>query len=183
MAEDSNEPFVPSALKATLHTSQGEIRLYLFENQAPKTVRNFVELAEGTKDYSQPNAQQGTSGPFYDGSIFHRVIKGFMLQGGDPTGTGRGGPGYRFADEFHPELQFSKPYLLAMANAGKDTNGSQFFITVAATTWLNRKHTIFGEVADQASRDVVEAIANVATGAADRPLTDVVIEKVSIERD
>ncbi len=171
------------ALKATLHTNQGDIHLNLFPDHAPKTVANFVGLAEGGKEYTQPNAQGTNSGPFYDGSIFHRVIDGFMLQGGDPTGTGRGGPGYKFGDEFHPELQFSKPYLLAMANAGPGTNGSQFFITVAPTTHLNFKHTIFGEVADQASRDVVDAIGRTATGPADRPLQDVVIKKVSINRE
>ncbi|OXM56009.1 peptidylprolyl isomerase [Amycolatopsis thailandensis] len=170
-------------MKATLHTNQGDINLNLFPDHAPKTVANFVGLAEGSKEYTQPNAQGENSGPFYNGSIFHRVIDGFMLQGGDPTGTGRGGPGYKFGDEFHPELQFSKPYLLAMANAGPGTNGSQFFITVAPTTHLNFKHTIFGEVADQASRDVVDAIGRTATGPADRPLQDVVIEKVVISRE
>jgi peptidyl-prolyl cis-trans isomerase A (cyclophilin A) len=167
---------------ATLHTTQGDIRLNLFPNQAPKTVANFVGLADGTKDYAQANAGGGTSGPFYDGSIFHRVINGFMIQGGDPTGTGRGGPGYKFEDEFHPELQFNKPYLLAMANAGKNTNGSQFFVTVAPTTHLNFKHTIFGEVADQESRNVVDAIAQTPTQGADRPVTDVVIQRISVER-
>jgi peptidyl-prolyl cis-trans isomerase A (cyclophilin A) len=170
-------------VKATLHTNQGDIHLNLFPDHAPKTVANFVGLAEGTKEYTQPNAAGTNSGPFYDGSIFHRVIDGFMLQGGDPTGTGRGGPGYKFGDEFHPELQFSKPYLLAMANAGPGTNGSQFFITVAPTTHLNFKHTIFGEVADQESRTVVDAIGRTSTGPADRPLTDVVIEKVTIDHE
>jgi peptidyl-prolyl cis-trans isomerase A (cyclophilin A) len=178
---DSNGSPVGATVAATLHTSQGDIRLNLFPNQAPKTVRNFVGLADGSESYTERNASGSGSGPFYDGSIFHRVISGFMLQGGDPTGTGRGGPGYRFDDEFHPELQFNKPYLLAMANAGKNTNGSQFFITVAPTTHLNFKHTIFGEVADQESRNVVDAIANVPTAAGDRPLTDVVIQRVSIE--
>ena len=121
-------------------------------------MNNFVGLAKGTAKYTTKNASGETTGPFYDGAIFHRVISGFMLQGGDPTGTGRGGPGYTFADEFHPELSFNKPYLLAMANAGPGTNGSQFFITVGPQPHLNRKHTIFGEVADQASRDVVDAI-------------------------
>ena len=121
-------------------------------------MNNFVGLAKGTAKYTTKNASGETTGPFYDGAIFHRVISGFMMQGGDPTGTGRGGPGYTFADEFHPELAFNKPYLLAMANAGPGTNGSQFFITVGPQPHLNRKHTIFGEVADQASRDVVDAI-------------------------
>lgn len=134
---DSNESFVGTKVTATLHTTQGAIRINLFPDHAPKTVANFVGLAEGTKSYSDPNAKGEASGPFYDGSIFHRVIAGFMLQGGDPTGTGRGGPGYKFADEFHPELQFNKPYLLAMANSGPNSNGSQFFITVGPTTWLN----------------------------------------------
>ncbi|WP_308258494.1 peptidylprolyl isomerase [Saccharothrix obliqua] len=179
---DSNESLVGTKVTATLHTSQGDIRINLFPDHAPKTVANFVGLAEGTKDYSETNARGEKTGPFYDGAIFHRVIAGFMLQGGDPTGTGRGGPGYKFADEFHPELQFNKPYLLAMANSGPNSNGSQFFITVAPTTWLNFKHTIFGEVADQDSINVVNAIGNAPTGANDRPVTDVVIEKVSIER-
>ncbi|MGX7823731.1 peptidylprolyl isomerase [Actinokineospora sp. 24-640] len=179
---DSNESLVGTKVTAILHTSQGDIRLNLFPDQAPKTVANFVGLAEGTKDYSEPNAQGGKSGPFYDGSIFHRVISGFMIQGGDPTGTGRGGPGYKFADEFHPELQFNRPYLLAMANAGANTNGSQFFLTVGPTTWLNFKHTIFGEAADQQSRDFIDAIGRTSTGPGDRPTVDIVITKVTIER-
>jgi peptidyl-prolyl cis-trans isomerase A (cyclophilin A) len=165
-----------------LHTSQGDIRINLFVNHAPKTVANFVGLAEGSQQYTETNASGTGTGPFYDGSIFHRVIKGFMIQGGDPTGTGRGGPGYRFADEFHPELTFNRPYLLAMANSGKNTNGSQFFITVGLTPHLNFMHTIFGEVADADSRTVVDKIANTQTGRADRPTTDMVIEKISIER-
>lgn len=181
MAED-NGSLVGTTVTATLHTTQGDIRLNLFPNQAPKTVANFVGLAEGTVNYTEPNARGERSGPFYDGVIFHRVIDGFMIQTGDPTGTGRGGPGYEFADEFHPELQFNRPYLLAMANAGPNTNGSQFFVSVAPTTWLNYKHTIFGEVADQESRNVVDAIAHTATGQADRPVNDIVIEKVTIER-
>jgi len=165
---------------ATLHTNRGDIKIALFGNHAPKTVGNFVGLAQGTKDYSTENSSGGTSGPFYDGAVFHRVIEGFMLQGGDPTGSGRGGPGYRFADEFHPELQFDKPYLLAMANAGPGTNGSQFFITVGKTPHLNRKHTIFGEVVDPESRKVVDAIATTAVDGSDRPLEPVVIESVTI---
>ncbi|MFI9380894.1 peptidylprolyl isomerase [Kutzneria sp. NPDC052558] len=167
---------------ATLHTTQGDIRLHLFENHAPHTVRNFAGLAEGTANYTTENARGEKSGPFYDGAVFHRVIKGFMLQGGDPTGTGRGGPGYTFKDEFHSELVFNKPYLLAMANAGPGTNGSQFFITVGPTPHLNRKHTIFGEVRDAESRAVVDAIANTPTDRSDRPLTEVAIEKITIER-
>ena len=164
--------------KATLKTNQGDIVINLFPNHAPETVDNFVGLAEGTKDYSAGDR----TGPFYDGLGFHRVIEGFMIQGGCPQGTGTGGPGYTFKDEIHPELVFDKPYLLAMANAGPGTNGSQFFITLGATPWLNRKHTIFGEVADQASRDVVDKIGAARTGAMDRPVDDVVIESLTIER-
>jgi peptidyl-prolyl cis-trans isomerase A (cyclophilin A) len=163
--------------QAILHTNRGDIRINLLPDHAPKTVANFTGLATGEKDYSTPN---GRSGPFYDGLTFHRVIDNFMIQGGCPLGTGTGGPGYQFADEFHPELVFDKPYLLAMANAGPGTNGSQFFITTAATPWLNRKHTIFGEVADQESRDVVDAIGTTATGAGDRPVDPVVIESIEI---
>ncbi len=169
-----------SDLKATLKTNRGDIVIDLFPNHAPKTVENFTGLAEGTKDYRDDAGRSGER--YYDGLGFHRVIEGFMIQGGCPLGTGTGGPGYTFKDEFHPELQFSKPYLLAMANAGPGTNGSQFFITTAATSWLNNKHTIFGEVADQASRDVVDAIDSVATGPGDRPVEPVVIETVEIER-
>ena len=171
-------------LYATLHTNHGPIRLQLFPDHAPATVRNFVELAEGTKDYTDPRTGQKGSGPYYDGTISHRVISGFMVQMGDPTGTGRGGPGYQFADEFHPELQFNRPYLLGMANPGvANSNGSQFFITVAPTTWLNLKHTIFGEVADQESRNVVDAIARTPTAPPDdRPIEDIVVERVTVER-
>nr|WP_279588969.1 peptidylprolyl isomerase [Amycolatopsis granulosa] len=179
----SSESLVGARATAVLHTNAGDIRINLFPDHAPKTVANFVGLAEGTKEYNRPNAKGENSGPFYDGAIFHRVISGFMIQGGDPTGTGRGGPGYQFGDEFHPELQFDRPYLLAMANAGPGTNGSQFFITVAKTPHLNFKHTIFGEVADQQSRDVVDSIADTATGPADKPLQDVVIEKIDIQRE
>jgi len=169
-----------STATATLHTNRGDIKIALFGNHAPKTVANFVGLAQGTKEYSTQNASGGSEGPFYDGSIFHRVIRGFMIQGGDPTGTGRGGPGYRFADEFHPELQFNRPYLLAMANAGPGTNGSQFFITAGPTPHLNRKHTIFGEVVDAESQQVVDAIEKTTTDGMDRPDDDVVIESITI---
>ncbi len=169
-----------SDLKATLKTNRGDIVIDLFPNHAPATVENFTGLAEGTKDYRDDAGRSGER--FYDGLGFHRVINGFMIQGGCPLGTGTGGPGYKFKDEFHPELQFDRPYLLAMANAGPGTNGSQFFITVGPTPHLTRKHTIFGEVADQASRDVVDAIATTPTGAGDRPVEPVVIETVEIER-
>ena len=165
---------------ATLHTNRGDIVISLFGNHAPKTVANFVGLADGTGEYSTENASGGTSGPFYDGAVFHRVIDGFMIQGGDPTGTGMGGPGYQFGDEFHPELGFNRPYLLAMANAGPGTNGSQFFITVGPTPHLNRRHTIFGEVIDPASQQVVDAIAKTATDRRDRPTEPVVINSITI---
>jgi peptidyl-prolyl cis-trans isomerase A (cyclophilin A) len=170
----------PSKTTATLRTNHGDIRVLLFPDHAPKTVDNFVGLATGRIQYSQPNAAGTGSGPFYDGSVFHRVISGFMIQGGDPTGTGRGGPGYEFGDEFHPELRFDRPYLLAMANAGPGTNGSQFFITIGPTPHLNRRHTIFGEVADAESRAVVDSIAGTRTDRNDRPTSDVVIERIEI---
>jgi peptidyl-prolyl cis-trans isomerase A (cyclophilin A) len=173
-------------LYATLTTTAGQIRVRLFPNHAPKTVRNFVELAEGSREWTDPATKQKTNRKLYDGTIFHRVISGFMIQGGDPLGQGFGGPGYQFDDEIHPELQFNRPYLLAMANAGiqmgKGTNGSQFFITVGQTPHLNGKHTIFGEVADDDSRKVVDAIATTRTGAADRPVTEQKIDSVVIER-
>ena len=169
-----------SDLKATLKTNKGDITINLFPNHAPATVENFVGLAEGTKDYTDDAGRSGEK--FYDGLVFHRIIKDFMIQGGCPLGQGIGGPGYKFKDEFHPELSFNKPYLLAMANAGPGTNGSQFFITTAPTTWLNNKHTIFGEVADQASRDVADAIDATPTGAGDRPIDPVIIESVEITR-
>jgi peptidyl-prolyl cis-trans isomerase A (cyclophilin A) len=180
---DSNESLVGIKVTVTLHTSQGDIRINLFPDYAPKTVSSFVGLAEGTKEYTQ-NAKGETSGPYYDGSIFHRVIDNFMIQGGDPTGTGRGGPGFTVPDEFTAELQFNKPYLLAMANINQpNTNGSQFFITVTPAPHLNFKHTIFGEVADQESRNVVDAISRVKTsGGANRPVEDVVVDRVVIER-
>lgn len=172
-------------MKATLHTTAGDINVELFPNHAPRTVANFVELATGAREWVDPSTRRPTTAPLYDGVVFHRVIPGFMIQGGDPLGTGTGGPGYVFDDEIHPELDFRSPYKLAMANAGKrggkGTNGSQFFITVAATTWLQGNHTIFGEVADEASRAVVDAIAATPTGRNDRPLEDVVINSVTVE--
>ena len=165
---------------ATLHTNHGDIVINLLGDHAPKTVDNFVGLASGTREYADPETGQQTTGRFYDGLTFHRVIDGFMIQGGDPQGTGMGGPGYTFGDEFHPDLAFNKPYLLAMANAGPGTNGSQFFITVGPTPHLNRRHTIFGEVADPSSRAVVDKIAKVRTGRNDRPVDPVVISSVDI---
>ncbi len=166
----------------TLHTNHGDIRINIFENHAPKTAKTILGLADGSLEWTDPRTNAASTKPLYDGTIFHRIIPGFMIQAGDPLGQGIGGPGFKFADEPHPELVFDKPYLLAMANAGPNTNGSQFFITVAPTTWLNFKHTIFGEVADQESRDVVDVIAGVPTGANDRPVQDVVIEKTTVDR-
>ncbi|MFI6838761.1 peptidylprolyl isomerase [Nonomuraea africana] len=167
-----------------MQTNHGLIKIELFPNKAPKTVRNFVELAEGSKEWTHPGTGAKSTDRYYDGTIFHRVISGFMIQGGDPLGQGIGGPGYEFDDEIHPELVFNKPYLLAMANAGlrfgKGTNGSQFFITVGPQPHLNRKHTIFGEVVE--GQDVVDAIAKTPTGRNDRPVKDVVIESLTIDR-
>ena len=165
-----------------MHTNYGDIVIDLFGNHAPVTVENFIGLAKGEKDYTTQNAKGEQSGPFYDGAIFHRIIDNFMIQGGDPLGMGVGGPGYQFKDEIHPELSFSKPYLLAMANAGPGTNGSQFFITTVETPWLNGRHTIFGEVTDEASKKVVDAIESVETGAQDRPVKDVVISSIDIKK-
>ena len=165
---------------ATLHTTKGDIVIELFDDEAPNTVANFVGLAGGTKEYRDTTTGETKTGKFYDGLGFHRVIDGFMIQGGCPLGTGTGGPGYRFADEFHPEHSFNRPYLLAMANAGPGTNGSQFFITVAPTPHLNRRHTIFGEVKDPASQAVVDAIATTETDHRDRPTTPVVINSVTL---
>ncbi|HWG65536.1 MAG TPA: peptidylprolyl isomerase [Streptosporangiaceae bacterium] len=165
-------------LIATLRTSAGRIVLRLFPDHAPKTVRNFVELAQGSREWTDPRTRQRSTAPLYDATVFHRVIPDFMIQGGDPLGTGTGGPGYQFADEFHTDLSFDRPYLLAMANAGPGTNGSQFFITTVPTPWLNRKHTIFGEVIE--GSDVVDAISRAQTDGRDRPAKDVVIESVEI---
>jgi peptidyl-prolyl cis-trans isomerase A (cyclophilin A) len=170
-------------MKATLKTNRGDINVELFQDHAPKTVRNFTGLADGSQEWTDRSGQKHND-RFYDGLTFHRIIPNFMIQGGCPEGTGTGGPGYTFDDEINPDLNFTKPYLLAMANAGKrggsGTNGSQFFITVAPTTWLQGKHTIFGEVADQPSRDVVDAIVAVPTGPGDAPVDPVVIERVTV---
>ncbi|WP_180953293.1 peptidylprolyl isomerase [Brevibacterium ihuae] len=170
--------------QAILHTTKGDVTLNLFGNHAPKTVANFTELASGTREFDDPQTGQKVTRPFFDGLGFHRIIRQFMIQGGCPLGTGTGGPGYTFDDEIHPELQFDKPYLLAMANAGKrmgkGTNGSQFFISTVPTPWLNGNHTIFGEVADDASKKVVDAIEGVEVGPGDRPVEPVVIESVEV---
>lgn len=166
---------------ATLHTTLGDIKVNLFADHAPKTVKNFTGLATGAQEWTDRRTRAVRNDALYTNVIFHRIIPGFMIQGGDPEGTGMGGPGYNFNDEFHPELTFDRPYLLAMANAGPNTNGSQFFITVAPTTWLNFKHSIFGEVADDASRKVVDVIAGVETGRQDKPVVDVVITSISID--
>jgi peptidyl-prolyl cis-trans isomerase A (cyclophilin A) len=164
---------------ATLVTSMGDIKAKLLEDTAPKTVENFVGLATGSKPWSTRFGEKKNE-PLYSGTVFHRVIPDFMIQGGDPLGNGTGGPGYKFGDEIHPDLGFDKPYLLAMANAGPGTNGSQFFITTVPTPWLTGKHTIFGEVISGA--DVVDKISRVQTVPGDRPMTDVVLQSVTFQR-
>jgi peptidyl-prolyl cis-trans isomerase A (cyclophilin A) len=173
-----------STYYALLVTNKGEIPIKLFADKAPFTVRNFVNLAEGTREYADPKTGRAVTGrPFYNGLIFHRVIPEFMIQGGDPQGTGRGGPGYKFRDEFHPELNFTKPGLLAMANSGPATNGSQFFITEKETPWLNQRHTIFGEIVEgSGALEIVKSIARVERDSQDRPKSPVVLERVVIAR-
>ncbi|GAA3706309.1 peptidylprolyl isomerase [Zhihengliuella alba] len=167
--------------KATIHTNEGDIQVDLFGNHAPKTVDNFVGLATGEREWTHPETGEKKTGtPLYNGTIFHRIIADFMIQGGDPLGKGFGGPGYQFDDEIHPELDFTAPYKLAMANAGPGTNGSQFFITTIPTTWLQGKHTIFGEVVDEASRAVVDKLNRVSTDGRDKPREDVVIESIDV---
>ena len=177
-AADAAEPKLSPGLYAVFDTSMGKITCQLFEKEAPKTVANFVGLAEGTKEWTDPKTGQKVKRHFYDGLIFHRVIPQFMIQSGDPTGTGMGSPGYQFEDEFNPNLKFDKPGQLAMANAGPNTNGSQFFITEVPTPHLNNRHTIFGQCIE--GMDVVKRIATVPTGPMDKPATDVVIKKLTI---
>jgi len=169
-----------SGTYATFETTEGNFKIRLFDKEAPNTVANFTGLAEGTKEWTDPASGQKRKGPFYDGIVFHRVINGFMIQGGDPLGQGIGGPGYKFADEFHPSARHSKAGILSMANSGPNTNGSQFFITLGPTPQLDNRHSVFGEVVE--GLDIVKKIGGVATGAQDRPRTPVVINKVTIER-
>lgn len=169
---------------ATLHTNHGDIAVDLYGNHAPATVANFVELARGEREWADPTDGSKTTRPLYEDLVFHRIIPGFMIQGGDPLGNGTGGPGYAFDDEIHPELDFTQPFVLAMANSGKQlgrgTNGSQFFITTGPTTWLQGAHTIFGQVTDPASQKVAEEIGNVRTAAGDRPVEDVVLKSIEV---
>jgi peptidyl-prolyl cis-trans isomerase A (cyclophilin A) len=169
-----------SGTYAQFETSEGNFKIRLFDQEAPNTVANFVGLAEGSKEWRDPATGERRKAPFYDGVIFHRVINGFMIQGGDRLGQGTGGPGYNFADEFHPTLRHSKAGILSMANAGPNTNGSQFFITLGPTPHLDNRHSVFGEVVE--GMDVVKKIGAVPTGRQDRPVTPVTIKKVTIER-
>jgi peptidyl-prolyl cis-trans isomerase A (cyclophilin A) len=169
------------AVYADFITSEGNFTIRLHDQDAPKTVENFVALAEGTKEWTDPRTNRKVTQPYYDGVIFHRVIDGFMIQSGDPLGQGVGGPGYNFADEFHPKLRHNKAGILSMANRGPDTNGGQFFITLGPTPHLDNRHSVFGEVTD--GMDVVRNIGHAKTGDRDRPLKDIVIETVKIRRD
>ncbi len=165
---------------AHFQTTLGDFTIELFDTQAPKTVANFANLAEGAKEWKHPKTGESHKKPFYDGLVFHRVIEGFMIQGGDPLGQGFGGPGYQFPDEFHPDLRHDRSGILSMANAGPNSNGSQFFITLGPTPHLDRKHSVFGRVVE--GLDVVEKIGRVQTDRNDRPVTPVVMNKVTIER-
>jgi peptidyl-prolyl cis-trans isomerase A (cyclophilin A) len=167
-------------LYATFKTSMGDVVIQLFDDKAPKTVANFVGLASGTKEWTDPKTGEKVKRPLYNGTIFHRVIPGFMIQGGDPLGNGTGGPGYKFEDEFNPDLRHTKGGILSMANAGPNTNGSQFFITLAPTLHLDNRHSVFGEVIK--GQEVIVAIGNVARDARDRPIKEVVLKEVVISR-
>ena len=169
-----------SDLTATLETSKGDIEIELFDERAPRTVENFVGLATGEREWTHPETGETVDGPLYDDVLFHRVIEGFMIQTGDPTGTGRGGPGYEFDDEFHDDLRHDDPGIVSMANSGPDTNGSQFFITLDAQPHLDDRHAVFGKVID--GMDVVREIGNVETDRNDKPKTDVSLENVEIHR-
>jgi peptidyl-prolyl cis-trans isomerase A (cyclophilin A) len=165
---------------AKFSTTEGDFKVRLYDDKAPKTVANFVGLVEGTQEWTDPKTREKVSRPFYNGLIFHRVIDGFMLQGGCPMGSGIGGPGYQFADEFGPGLKHDRPGMLSMANAGPNTNGSQFFVTLVPTPWLDNKHAIFGEVVE--GLDIVQKIGKTQTGRNDRPTKDIVMNSVTIER-
>jgi peptidyl-prolyl cis-trans isomerase A (cyclophilin A) len=168
-------------LNAHFTTSEGSVTVRLFENDAPATVANFVGLAEGTKEWTDPKSGQKVKRPYYNGLVFHRVIEGFMIQGGDPLGTGTGGPGYKFADEFSPKARHGKAGILSMANSGPNTNGGQFFITLAATPWLDNKHSVFGEVVD--GLDVIKKIGSAPTSKpGDRPIKPITVQSVSIQK-
>jgi len=169
------------AVYADFTTSEGNFSVRLFDKETPHTVENFVGLAEGTKEWTDPRTNQRVRQPYYDGIIFHRIIDGFMIQGGDPLGRGTGGPGYDFADEFHPSLRHSKAGILSMANRGPNTNGGQFFLTLGPTPHLDNRHSVFGEVVD--GMDIVRKIGSTRTGAQDRPIKDVVIQSVKIRRE
>ena len=169
------------AVYADFTTSEGNFSVRLFDKETPITVENFVGLAEGTKEWTDPRTNQRVRQPYYDGIIFHRIIDGFMIQGGDPLGRGTGGPGYDFADEFHPSLRHSKAGILSMANRGPNTNGGQFFLTLGPTPHLDNRHSVFGEVVD--GMDIVRKIGSTRTGAQDRPIKDVVIQSVKIRRE
>lgn len=177
---DAAAPKKGKNMFAVFTTSQGTFKVKLFQDKAPKTVENFVGLAEGTKEWTDPKTKKKEKKPLYNGTVFHRVIKDFMIQGGDPLGNGTGGPGYTFADEFSPDLKHSKPGMLSMANAGPGTNGSQFFVTVAATPWLDNRHSIFGEVVE--GMDIVTKISQAKTGPMDRPVEPITIKSITIER-
>jgi peptidyl-prolyl cis-trans isomerase A (cyclophilin A) len=168
------------AVYAEFITTEGNFTIRLFDEEAPKTVENFVSLAEGTREWTDPRTNKKVTQPYYDGVIFHRVINGFMIQGGDPLGQGIGGPGYTFADEFHPRLRHNKEGILSMANRGPNTNGGQFFITLAPTPHLDDRHSVFGEVVD--GMDVVRRIGKTATGERDRPVNDIAIQTIKITR-
>jgi peptidyl-prolyl cis-trans isomerase A (cyclophilin A) len=174
------EATLNSSISAKVVTTEGAFTIRLFDEDAPLTVANFVGLAEGSKSWTDPRTGEKKNTPYYDGTIFHRVIAGFMIQGGDPLGRGTGGPGYSFKDEFSPKLKHSKPGILSMANSGPNTNGGQFFITLAPTSWLDGKHSVLGEVVD--GMDVVEKIGKTKTKPGDRPVTDIAITSVTIER-
>jgi peptidyl-prolyl cis-trans isomerase A (cyclophilin A) len=168
------------AVYAEFATSEGSFKVRLFDEEVPNTVANFTSLAEGTKEWTDPRTREKVTKPYYDGTIFHRVIDGFMIQGGDPLGQGIGGPGYKFADEFHPKLRHAKAGILSMANSGPNTNGGQFFVTLGPTPHLDNRHSVFGEVTE--GMDIVRRIGSTPTKGQDRPVKDVVINSVTIER-